>query len=62
MNETLFSIRTSVALFGHVLPVALTITAWKLIGYGGTFIFAGRWVVQLVASRKAGHPVVPLLF
>ncbi|WP_197672966.1 lipid-A-disaccharide synthase N-terminal domain-containing protein [Verrucomicrobium sp. GAS474] len=44
--------------FGH--PV--TVTGWKLVGYCGTLIFAGRWVVQLIASRKAGHPVVPPAF
>ena len=34
----------------------------KLIGYSGTFLFAGRWVVQLAASKLARRPVLPLLF
>ena len=50
MNETLLFI------FG------VRITAWKLIGYGGVFMFTSRWFVQLWASRKAGRPVVPRLF
>jgi lipid-A-disaccharide synthase-like uncharacterized protein len=38
------------------------ITGWKLFGYCGVFLFAGRWVVQMAASRRAGRPVVPRLF
>jgi lipid-A-disaccharide synthase-like uncharacterized protein len=34
----------------------------KLIGFLGTFLFAGRWVVQLAASKLARRPVLPLLF
>lgn len=34
----------------------------KLIGFAGTFLFAGRWIVQLGASKLAGKPVLPLLF
>lgn len=40
----------------------LTITPWKLIGYLGVTLFAGRWFVQVIASRKQGRPVVPRLF
>jgi lipid-A-disaccharide synthase-like uncharacterized protein len=40
----------------------VVITPWKLIGYLGVALFAGRWFVQLIASRKSGHPVVPALF
>jgi len=54
MNATL--------LFFHFFGHAVTVTGWKLIGYLGTFTFAGRWVVQMAASRKAGHPVVPIFF
>lgn len=35
---------------------------WKLIGLTGALMFGGRWVVQLLASRKHGRPVVPRLF
>lgn len=45
-------------LFGH----EVTITAWKLIGYLGVLLFAGRWVVQLWASRVARRPVLPRAF
>ena len=38
------------------------VTAWKLIGYGGVFMFTSRWFVQVWASKKAGRPVVPRLF
>lgn len=50
MNQVL------IVLFG------VTITPWKLIGYGGVALFAGRWFVQLWASRSSGRPVMPRLF
>jgi lipid-A-disaccharide synthase-like uncharacterized protein len=40
----------------------LHVTPWKLIGYLGALMFAGRWLVQVLASRKAGKPVIPRLF
>ena len=40
----------------------LTVTYWKLFAYFGTFLFAGRWVVQAYASRKAGRPVTTAWF
>jgi len=40
----------------------VVVTPWKLVGYVGVFLFAGRWVVQLFATRRAGRPVVPRLF
>ncbi len=40
----------------------LTITFWKLFAYLGTFLFAGRWIVQAYASRKAGRPVTTAWF
>ena len=40
----------------------LHITAWKLIGLVGAFMFGGRWLVQFVASKRAGKPVIPRLF
>ncbi len=54
MNETLLSF----PLFGH----SVTITAWKLVGYLGSLVFAGRWVVQIVVSRRHKKPVMPGLF
>lgn len=38
------------------------ITPWKLIGYLGVFLFAGRWFVQLYASRRLGRPAMPRMF
>ena len=66
MRETLFSwsYNHDLHLFGHVLPIHLTIvlTAWKFIGLFGASMFSIRWLIQAWASRKAGHPVVPLTF
>ena len=50
MNEELIN------LFG------VHITAWKLIGYLGVALFAGRWFVQLIATRRQGRPTMPRLF
>ena len=38
------------------------ITLWKLVGFGGMFLFTSRWLVQVIASRKAGKPTLPRLF
>ncbi|MBN8800309.1 MAG: lipid-A-disaccharide synthase N-terminal domain-containing protein [Stenotrophomonas acidaminiphila] len=35
---------------------------WKLIGLTGTFMFCGRWLVQFIASKRQGKPVIPRLF
>ncbi|AXK73513.1 hypothetical protein DWG18_02055 [Lysobacter sp. TY2-98] len=35
---------------------------WKLIGWLGAGMFSLRWAVQLLASRRAGRPVIPRLF
>lgn len=40
----------------------LTITPWKLVGYLGVALFAGRWFVQMHYSRKLRRPVVPTVF
>ena len=37
-------------------------TLWKLIGLTGALMFGGRWLVQFVASRRAGKPVIPRVF
>jgi len=54
MNETL----AAFSFFGH----SLVITGWKILGYGASLLFAGRWVVQFVASRRHGRPTMPGLF
>ena len=38
------------------------ITLWKLIGLTGALMFGGRWLVQFLASRRHGKPVIPRLF
>ncbi len=38
------------------------VTVWKLIGFLGVVMFAGRWIVQAVASQRAGKPVMTRLF
>lgn len=40
----------------------VVVTPWKLIGYLGVALFAGRWFVQLWASQRAGKPTMPALF
>ena len=47
-------------------PIAVifnvVVTPWKLIGYLGVLLFAGRWVVQVIATRRHGRPAFPGLF
>ena len=38
------------------------VTPWKLIGLTGALMFGARWLVQFVASRREGKPVIPRLF
>ena len=40
----------------------VVVTPWKLVGYLGVLLFAGRWVVQVIATRRHGRPVIPGLF
>ena len=42
--------------------MGVTVTPWKLIGYCGVALFAGRWFVQMAYSRKYRKPVVPTAF
>lgn len=48
----------------HVLGelFGITITGWKLVGYLGVFLFAGRWFVQVIATHARGRPVIPRTF
>jgi lipid-A-disaccharide synthase-like uncharacterized protein len=43
------------------LPVVV-VTGWKIIGYTGVALFAGRWVVQMIASHREGKSTIPRLF
>lgn len=45
-----------------IVMFGVTVTPWKIIGYLGVFLFAGRWFVQLAASRISGKPVLPTTF
>ena len=45
-----------------IVMFGVTITPWKLVGYLGVLLFAGRWLVQLFASRASGKPTMPRLF
>jgi len=40
----------------------ITLTPWKLVGFLGVFMFGGRWLVQLWASKKERKPTFPLMF
>jgi lipid-A-disaccharide synthase-like uncharacterized protein len=40
----------------------IVVTPWKLIGYLGVLLFAGRWVVQLIATQRQGQPAFPATF
>lgn len=40
----------------------LHVTWWKLIGYTGALMFGLRWVVQFIASKRTGKPVIPRVF
>jgi lipid-A-disaccharide synthase-like uncharacterized protein len=42
--------------------MGVSLTPWKLVGYLGVALFAGRWFVQLYYSTKHGKPVVPTVF
>ena len=48
------------AVIGNFFGV--TLTAWKLVGFFGALMFAGRWLVQAWATRRAGHPTIPRSF
>ena len=37
-------------------------TPWKVIGFTGALMFGMRWLVQFVATRRAGRPVIPRVF
>lgn len=54
MNDVLFQFT--------MLGKPVIITAWKLVGYAGVAIFAGRWFVQLAASHLAGRSTIPCSF
>jgi lipid-A-disaccharide synthase-like uncharacterized protein len=44
----------------HMLGVV--VTPWKVIGFLGAFLFAARWLVQALATKRAGKPIIPRSF
>src|SRR5688572_8496892 len=40
----------------------IVVTPWKLIGFVGGLMFAGRWVLQALATKRAGRPTIPRSF
>ena len=40
----------------------ITVTPWKLVGFLGALMFAGRWLVQAFATRRARRPTIPRSF
>ena len=40
----------------------LHMSPWKIIGLAGALMFGGRWLIQFVASKRAGKPVIPRVF
>jgi lipid-A-disaccharide synthase-like uncharacterized protein len=40
----------------------VVITPWKLVGYLGMALFAGRWFVQVFVSRVHGRVMLPRTF
>ena len=37
-------------------------TPWKLIGWVGALMFGSRWIVQFIATKRAGKPTIPRVF
>ena len=48
----------------EVIAIAfgITVTPWKLVGFLGALMFAGRWIVQALATRRHGKPTIPRSF
>ena len=42
--------------------MGIHVTPWKIIGFLGALMFAARWVVQAVATKRAGRPTIPRSF
>ena len=40
----------------------IVVTPWKLVGFIGALMFAGRWVVQAWATKRKGKPTIPRSF
>ncbi len=47
---------------GSIFGREVALYPWKLIGYFGVMMFAGRWLPQLRASKKAKQVKMPRIF
>ncbi len=47
---------------GEFLGKPVALYPWKLVGYFGVLLFAGRWLPQLLASKKAKQVRMPRVF
>ena len=47
---------------GDFLGRSIVIVPWKLIGYVGVLMFGGRWLPQMLASRRAKQVKMPRVF
>jgi lipid-A-disaccharide synthase-like uncharacterized protein len=47
---------------GDFLGRSIVIVPWKLIGYVGVLMFGGRWLPQMLASRRAKQVKMPRIF
>ncbi|MFN0116609.1 MAG: lipid-A-disaccharide synthase N-terminal domain-containing protein [Paracoccaceae bacterium] len=50
---------TVMSLFG---ATTATDAAWIIVGLLGQLMFTARFIVQWIASERAGHSVVPIAF
>jgi lipid-A-disaccharide synthase-like uncharacterized protein len=47
---------------GEFFGRALVIVPWKLVGYFGALMFAGRWLPQMLLSRREKQVKMPRIF
>ncbi|MFC0019387.1 lipid-A-disaccharide synthase N-terminal domain-containing protein [Roseibacillus persicicus] len=47
---------------GSLFGQEVVLYPWKIIGYFGVTMFAGRWFPQLIASKKAKQVKMPRIF
>jgi lipid-A-disaccharide synthase-like uncharacterized protein len=40
----------------------ITVTPWKIVGFLGAAMFAGRWILQAIATKREGRPTIPRSF
>lgn len=57
MNLPLF-LASAVNLFG----IELAVHPWKIIGWAGNLIFGTRFLLQWIASERAGRSIIPRSF